>query len=190
LIKWTVKYKDFDDNEVEEDLYFHLKTNELVELEVSIPEGFEAWVTRVAEQEDKAELFKVFTLFLRKGYGLRSPDGRRHIKNAQVLEDFESSLAYEAAFKDVLMDTDKLIAFFTGIMPKDLHETAAAIAKAQGLDVPPPVPSLRPVEAPPEKEKIPHNELAKMDRERHAEAMSRVAEGSAEVIYSEPPISQ
>jgi hypothetical protein len=183
LIKWTVRYKDFDDNDVEEDLYFHLKTNELVELEVSIPEGFEAWVTRVAEQEDKAELFKVFTLFLRKGYGLRSADGRRHIKNDQVLEEFESSLAYEAVFKDILMDTDKLIAFFVGIMPKDLHETATAIAKAQGLDAPPPVPSLRAVEEEKIQEKIHEKDIVEMDREKLAEAMSRVAEGSAVIIH-------
>jgi hypothetical protein len=188
LIKWTVKYKDFEDKEVEEELYFHLTAPELIELEVSIPEGFEAWVTRVAEEEDKAELLKVFTLFLKKGYGIRSVDGRRFTKNDQILEEFESSLAYEAVFLDILTDTTKLIRFFNGVMPKDLHETAERIAKAQGLDVP--VRPLQAVEAPVEKEKINEKELREMSGEALGEAMSRIAEGSAELVFNPPEQSQ
>lgn len=127
MIKKTVKYTDFNDEEVEEDIYFHLTKPQLVEIEVSMPEGFEAWVEKVVEEENKAELFRIFVLFIEKGYGVRSADGKRFVKNERILEEFLSSNAYEALFMDVLSDTDKAIEFFNGIMPKGLVDEVAKV---------------------------------------------------------------
>jgi hypothetical protein len=176
LIKKTVRYIDFNDEWVKEDLYFHLSKPEIIELEVSVPQGFEAWVTEITEKEDKAELFRMFTMFIRKGYGVRSLDGKRFTKNPQLVEEFLSSNAYEALFMDVLTDTDKLVEFFQGILPKGLDEDVKKLIAAD-----PKVTSLTAVEDKNEPTVITAAELRDMTEEDRQVALEKIKKGEATI---------
>jgi hypothetical protein len=185
LLRKVIRYTNFNDEEVEEVFYFHLTKAELVEFQLSVndEQGMYGHIERIVAEENRPELIKLFKSLLLMSYGKRSEDGRRFTKNPQVIEDFVSTGAYSAVLIDILSSTESALEFYRGILPGDL---SAVEAEEAGIN--PKVTPLMVVEK--EKEKIPHNELGKMDREKLGEAMSRIAEGSAEIIYSDSPESQ
>lgn len=135
MLKKTVTYTDFNDEEVTEDLYFHLSQAELVELEMSHDGGLSTTLQRIIDTEDGKEIIKEFKSIILGAYGKKSPDGRRFIKNAQLREEFESSEAYSTLFMQLVTDAGVAAEFVNGVMPKKLIDQAAAsIAATQSTE--------------------------------------------------------
>jgi hypothetical protein len=162
LLRKVIRYTGFDDKPYEE-------------------EGMYGHIEKIVREENRPELIKLFKQLLLMSYGKRSEDGRRFTKNEAILEYFQSTGMYSAALIDILSSTENAIEFYRGILPNDLTSEEA---KEAGLE--PKVTSLMAVE----KEKIYERDLIEMDREKMAEAMSRVAEGSAEIVRHGPQLSQ
>jgi hypothetical protein len=183
LLRKVIRYKNFNDEEVEEEFYFHLTKAELVEFQLSVndEQGMYGHIERIVKEENRPELIKLFKSLLLLSYGKRSEDGRRFTKNEKLIEDFQATGAYSAALIDILSSTENAIEFYRGILPNDLTSEEA---KEAGLE-----PKVTPLMAV-EKEKIYERDLIEMDREKMAEAMSRVAEGSAEIVRHGPQLSQ
>jgi hypothetical protein len=55
-------------------------------------------------------------------YGQRSSDGKRFIKNQQLREEFESSMAYDALFISLVTNADYAAEFVNGIIPTKMIE--------------------------------------------------------------------
>jgi hypothetical protein len=183
LLRKVIRYTNFNDEEVEEEFYFHLTKAELVEFQLSVndEQGMYGHIERIVAEENRPELIKLFKQLLMMSYGKRSEDGRRFTKNDRILEEFESTGAYSAALIEILSSTENAIEFYRGILPNDL---TSAEAKEAGID--PRVTPLMVVE----KEKIHEKDLVQMSGEKLGEAMSRIAEGSAEMIFDRPEPSQ
>lgn len=131
MLRKTIKYTDFNDEEVEEEYFFHLSKAELVELEMSRKGGLLQSLQNIIAAEDTAALIKEFKYILLLSYGKRSLDGRRFIKNQELRDEFESSEAYSTLFMELVSDTDAAIAFFNGIVPTEL---SAEAARQAGID--------------------------------------------------------
>jgi len=127
VLKKTIKYKDFNDEEVEEDFYFHLSKAELVELEMSHEGGLSEALQKIVEAEDTKSIIAEFKKIILGAYGQKSPDGRRFIKNQQLRDEFESSEAYSELFMELVTDTDAAIEFVNGIVPQGLADEAAKV---------------------------------------------------------------
>lgn len=127
MLKKTVKYKDFNDEEVEEDFFFHLSKAELVELELSHKDGLSEALARIVAAEDGKAIIKEFKDIILGSYGQKSEDGRRFIKNQQMRDEFESSEAYSELFMELVTNTQSAIDFINGIIPKDLADEAAKV---------------------------------------------------------------
>jgi hypothetical protein len=183
LLRKVIRYTNFNDEEVEEEFYFHLTKAELVEFQLSVndEQGMYGHIERIVAEENRPELIKLFKELLQMSYGKRSEDGRRFTKNEKILEDFVSTGAYSAALIEILSSTENAIEFYRGILPGDL---SAAEAREVGID--PKVTPLMVVE----KEKIHEKDLVQMSGEKLGEAMSRIAEGSAEMVFDRPEPSQ
>lgn len=124
MLKKSITYKNFNDEEETEDFYFNLTKAELTEMQLSVPgegglkERLET-ITKAPEANGK-EIIAVLKDIVLGSYGHRSPDGKRFVKNQQIRDEFESSLAYSEFFMKMVTDAEFAAEFINGIMPKDL----------------------------------------------------------------------
>jgi hypothetical protein len=128
VLKKTITYKDFNDEEVSEDFFFHLSKAELVELEMSHEDGLAASLQRIVDAEDGKGIIKEFKNIILSAYGQRSPDGKRFVKNQQLRDEFESTEAYSELFMELVTNTDAAIEFVNGVIPAGMAEEAAKLA--------------------------------------------------------------
>jgi hypothetical protein len=127
MLKKTITYKDFNDDEVSEDFFFHLSKAELIELELSHKGGLSEALKRIIASEDGKAVIAEFKNIILSSYGQRSDDGKRFIKNQQLRDEFESTEAYSTLFMDLVLNTDSAIEFINGVIPKDMAEETARL---------------------------------------------------------------
>lgn len=117
MLKKTIKYTNYFGEEVEEDFYFNLTKAELMEMELSERDGFEAMVRKIIRERDNKKIIELFKEMILKSYGVRSEDGRRFIKNDQLREEFSQTEAYSNLFTELASDAEAAAAFVNGIVP-------------------------------------------------------------------------
>lgn len=128
MLKKTITYKDFNGDEVTEDLFFHLSQAELVEIEVNHqPDGLAIHMQKMLDANDGRAIVTEFKDIILKAYGKKSSDGKRFIKNSLIREEFESSKAWETIFMELVTNPDSMNEFVIGIIPPEL------VAKAEEL---------------------------------------------------------
>ena len=133
MLKKTIKYKDFNDEEVSEDHFFHLSKAELVELEMSMEGGLSSTLEKIIQAEDGKAIIAEFKKIVLGAYGKKSDDGRRFIKTQALREEFESSEAYSTLFMELVTDAGAAAEFVNGIVPQGLAEDAAKITQLQAV---------------------------------------------------------
>jgi hypothetical protein len=173
VLKKTITYTDFNDEEVVEDYYFHMNKAELVELEMSQDGGLSEWLKKVVASEDGKAIISQFKNIILSAYGKRSQDGKRFVKNQQLRDEFESSEAYSALFMELVTDTNAAIEFVNGIVPTGMAEEATKIVNAQPPAL---VPALEP-------KIITRKDIVEMSQEELDKLGDRVASG--ELIIKE-----
>ena len=122
MLTKTVKYTDYNGNERTETLNFHLNKAEIAEMELSTPGGMSATIQRIIEAQDTKELIGIFKDLLLKSYGVKSPDGRRFIKNDELREEFSQTEGYSELFMELATDAKAASDFVNGIVPADMQE--------------------------------------------------------------------
>jgi hypothetical protein len=172
VLKKTITYKDFNDEEVTEDFYFHLSKSELITIELSHQGGLAESLRKIVASEDGKAIITEFSSIILGAYGQRSPDGRRFIKNQDLRDEFATSQAYDALFVELVTDTDAAIAFINGIVPSGLVEEAAKMVEAAGASNTPPQ-----VDPPRELTIISRAEVDAMDAEEFKTLGPRIANG-------------
>lgn len=132
MIKETVTYKDYNGTERTEDFYFNFTTAELAEMQLEVDGGLEDKIRQILNANDTPKIIKIFkdTIFL-KAYGKKSEDGRRMIKNQEVLDEFVQSPAYSILFMKYATSSDALAKFINEVLPVDLRNKVAEL-KSQG----------------------------------------------------------
>ena len=116
----TVTYKDYKGNTRTEDFYFNLNKAELVELELSTKGGLTVMMDRIIAAQDNATLFKIFKDLVSKSYGVLSDDGRKFVKNQEVLDDFMQTEAYSIIFSELATNEEAAAEFFNNVIPQNL----------------------------------------------------------------------
>ena len=142
MLKKTIKYVDYNGTERTDNLYFHIsKTsvltasndtyNEIMKIaehlqnRAKVLEGLDAQTINEENPFDPnnrvlAESIRMIAQLIDRlvdlSYGKRSDDGTKFIKNAQVLEDFKSSLAYEAFVEQMVSNPDEMIEFINKLV--------------------------------------------------------------------------
>jgi hypothetical protein len=174
VLKKTITYTDFNDEEVSEDFFFHLSQAELIELEVSRTGGFIESLQRIIDAEDNASLVAEFQNIILKSYGQRSVDGKRFVKNEAVIEEFKSTAAYSALFMELVTNTDAAAEFVNGIIPKGMAEEAAKVTALAAAPEPEPEPA-------PEPEVVTRAQMMEMSQEELEQLNARFASGEAKL---------
>ena len=127
MIKKTVTYKDYNGTERTETFYFHFTEAELLDMEMSVEGGFAERVKRIVDAKSQTELLQVIKKFVLDAHGVKSDDGRLHIKNEQTRAEFVQCPAYSKIFMELLTDDKAASEFTNGVVPDDMKEQLAAI---------------------------------------------------------------
>ena len=117
MIKKTITYTDYNDNERTEDFYFNLNQAEVMELELSTSGGLANMITNIVNAQDAPAIIKIFKELVLKAYGKKSPDGRRFEKSEALSNEFSQTEAYSKLFMELATDADKAAEFVNGIVP-------------------------------------------------------------------------
>ena len=122
MYKKTLTYTDFNGDTVTEDLYFNLSKAELLEMNFRTKGGLKNYIEAIINANDTNTLTDIFKNLLLKSYGVKSPDGRKFLKNAEIRQEFECSIPYDILFTSFSTDAKEAAAFVNGILPKELVE--------------------------------------------------------------------
>ena len=137
MFKKVIKYKDYNGNLREEAFYFHLSKAELVDLNWRTPGGLSALYDRIIETKDGQKLADEFKKLIQLSYGVKSLDGRRFIKNQEVLDNFIQTEAYSELYIELATNSETASAFANGIMPEDMVQEALKEAASQPANMTP-----------------------------------------------------
>ena len=120
MIKKSITYTDFNDEEVTEDFWFHLSKTELFELESSYSGGMQAMLNRVVAVKDAGTIIQEFKKIILLAYGQMSDDGRRFIKSQELRDSLVQCPAYDVLFMQLAEDSESAAEFINGIIPKNM----------------------------------------------------------------------
>lgn len=123
MIKETIKYTDYNGNELEEDFYFNLSKSEITEMELSYPNGLAEHITKITQSNNGAEIIKLFKELILSSYGRKSDDGKRFIKSDEEAKAFSQTEAYSELFMKLATNAEAAAEFVNGIVPKQLEST-------------------------------------------------------------------
>ena len=135
MIKKTVTYVDFDNNERTETHYFNLNQSELIEIAIDIPDDVsqtvgsdpnnfdrEAVATGLIEKMGQKGIMGFVKELLLKSYGIKSEDGRRFIKTPALSEEFSQTIAFDTIFMELMADDKAAADFVNGVVPASVIE--------------------------------------------------------------------
>lgn len=129
MLKKTIKYVDYNDEEREEDFYFNLTKAELTQMQLSEKGGLDVVLDRMLQTRDEPSMIKMFKEIIDLSYGVKSTDGRRFIKNQEVLDDFRQTEAYSVLFMELATNSEAAAEFINGVVPKEVASGLAETIK-------------------------------------------------------------
>lgn len=124
MFKKTVTYEDYNGETQTEDFYFNLTRVECMEIEFGYTNGgtLSNSIQVLINAKDMATIIKTIKEIVLKSYGVKSPDGKRFIKNDENREAFEQSPAFEQIYWELITDAEKTAEFITGIIPASVRD--------------------------------------------------------------------
>jgi hypothetical protein len=118
MLKKTIKYTDFDNNERTEDFYFNLTKAEVTEMELSTEGGLVRMLEKIVQEKDAKRIIENFKDLVLRSYGEKSPDGRRFIKTQELRDAFAQTEAYSQLFMELATNAQASAEFVNGIVPQ------------------------------------------------------------------------
>ncbi|WMI34479.1 hypothetical protein SEA_DAMASCUS_42 [Microbacterium phage Damascus] len=129
MLKKTITFKGFDDEERTLDLYFNLTKTELVDWSADSEEGIQAEMQEAIRTKDQRKLLDFVKELVFRSYGIRDKDGIHFDKSPEISRRFENSAMYDPLLLELFADEGNATsAFINGLMPADL--VAAAMKDA------------------------------------------------------------
>lgn len=118
MLKKTIKYLDYNENERTEDFYFNLSQAEVSEMELSIEGGLVNKIERIVAAQDGGAILRLFKEIILKAYGEKSPDGKRFIKSEELSTAFSQTEAFSQLFMSLATNPEQAAEFVNGVVPK------------------------------------------------------------------------
>ena len=125
MLAKTVTYTDYNGNERTETFYFNLTKAELTEMELGVAGGLTTMLKTIIDSKDTPSLIREFKKLVLASYGVKSPDGKRFIKNDELATEFIQTEAYSQIFMELATDADAASKFVNGIVPSDVSKAAS-----------------------------------------------------------------
>ena len=117
MLKKTIKFKDYNDVEREEDFHFNLTRAELTEMELSMDGGMMQYIEKIVAEQNGPKMIRLWKDLSLQSYGEKSADGKYFVKNDEVRALFSQTEAYSVLFMELATDADAAANFVNGIIP-------------------------------------------------------------------------
>lgn len=117
MLKKTITYRDYNDEERTEDYYFNLSRADLIMMESSKLGGMRSYYERIIQAKDNVALMECFRDLIRQSVGEKSPDGKRFVKSDEISDAFEQTEAYSELIVELLSDEQAALAFIKAVLP-------------------------------------------------------------------------
>lgn len=125
MLEKAITYRDFDGNERTDTFYFHLSKTDLAEWSFATMDGgLDVYLKMIIASENSTEILKAFQTIIKKSVGMKTADGRRFVKNDDILGEFLESNAYQELFMELMQRPDYAAEFVAALLPPDLAEKA------------------------------------------------------------------
>ena len=136
MIKQHVSYEDYEGNQIEKDLWFHLNKSDLAKMSLGFEGGLIDGLTELQEKGDKKAVAEFIDNLLINAYGVRKPGSDVFLKTPEIQQEFQYSLAHDEILMMLLGgEDDEIINFIVGIMPgmkaEDRTRVIAEVKAAQ-----------------------------------------------------------
>lgn len=118
MLKKTIKYVNFNGEEVEEDFYFNLTKAEVMEMQLGTAGGYAEYLQKLVGAKDVPAIVAAFKTIILKAYGVKSADGRRFEKSEELSREFEQTEAYSELYMELLQNGKACEEFVKGVMPE------------------------------------------------------------------------
>lgn len=120
MYRTDVTYENFDGEQVTETCYFNLTKAEMLQLQLQYPEGYQVYLQRLVDDNNRKAMIDEFKHILSMSYGERSADGRKFIKSEEISNAFMASEAYSELFIKLVSEEGYAEKFMSAVMPKDI----------------------------------------------------------------------
>lgn len=127
MLKKTIKYRNFNGVEVEEDFYFNLGKHELMEMQVTTEGGFEEYLRRIIAANDMRSIIREFKQLILLTYGIRTSDNE-FTKSDELREKFRNSAAFDQLYFELAVDENAGAEFVNGVLPPGFNEDIEKVA--------------------------------------------------------------
>lgn len=118
MLRKTITYTDFDQNQRTEVFHFNLSKAEIMEMELGVTGGMTQMLNKIIAEQDVSKIVETFKDIILRSYGEKSPDGKRFIKSVELSEAFAQTEAYSELFMELATDAKAAAAFVNAIIPK------------------------------------------------------------------------
>lgn len=142
--KKTVTYKDFDNNERTEDLYFNMTKTEMTEFALDLPDGIsdtvdkdpksmdvEKAASKITNMLGKKGVFNFIKDLVLKSYGVRKDDGRRFAKTDEngrpLYIEFAQTMAFETIMEEFRTNDIAASEFINALIPGDIANKMSVV---------------------------------------------------------------
>lgn len=126
MIKKTITFENFLGEEETDSFYFNLSKGELVKMQMSAinqkTESFQDKLEKIGKTLNGQALVDVVDEIVLNGFGVKSTDGKKFTKSAQLSEDFKSTGAYSELIVELCTSADAMAEFVNGLVPAKLRE--------------------------------------------------------------------
>lgn len=120
MIKKTIKFKDYDGQDVEKDFWFNLDAGEIAEIELSTKQGYSELLRVAQENEDPTIVGDAFRKIVLGAVGRR--EGSLFIKDQDAVYALQYSGAYSELIIWMLTNPVEAAAFINGMLPAAAQE--------------------------------------------------------------------
>ena len=128
MLEKTYTFTDYKGNERTETYNFNLTEAELTMLQMSHAGGMKDYLEKISKAQNGPEIMNKFREIIHMSYGEISDDGRRFIKNEELITAFEQTEAYSMLFMELCTNAEAASAFVNGIMPPAARDAASKSA--------------------------------------------------------------
>lgn len=116
-----ITFTDYNGREVTDKFYFNLNKAEIIQwLSTSGEYTLDKVLEEIARKGNVKRIMEIFADLIQRSYGEKSLDGRRFMKNKELVEAFVETEAYSNLFVELVTDANKAAEFINSIIPSDM----------------------------------------------------------------------
>lgn len=124
MLKKSITYKDFADEERTENYYFNMTEEELLMLELGVGDENEDApsvtlsdrIKEIVEAKDAKRMMIFFRNFILNAYGTLEDGNRFFVKSPEKSHRFSQSAAYTALFNELVTDGEAAASFIKAVL--------------------------------------------------------------------------